>query len=162
MHEVCSPPVVHRSFKSANILLDDELNPHVSDCGLAALSPSGSEREVCPSSNSIIGSLIFSWAHIPLWNPPSFHLFSVPFVLHHFAGWTSLLTNVRFVSGPGRCRHRCWVLLVTVLQNTPCLERIQWRATCIVRCRDAGASHGSQTSGQVLAQLISTYEHCSV
>ena len=46
LHEVCAPPVVHRNFKSANILLDDELNPHISDCGLAALAPSGSERQV--------------------------------------------------------------------------------------------------------------------
>nr|APU94870.1 leucine-rich repeat receptor-like protein kinase [Pohlia nutans] len=57
MHEVCAPPVVHRSFKSANILLDDELNPHVSDCGLAALSPSGSEREV---SAQMLGSFGYS------------------------------------------------------------------------------------------------------
>lgn len=46
---MCDPPVVHRNFKSANILLDDELNPHVSDCGLANLAPSGSERQVCTS-----------------------------------------------------------------------------------------------------------------
>ncbi|KAG0482212.1 hypothetical protein HPP92_010296 [Vanilla planifolia] len=38
LHEVCSPPVVHRSLKSANILLDEELSPHISDCGLAALT----------------------------------------------------------------------------------------------------------------------------
>ncbi|KAE8728693.1 Protein STRUBBELIG-RECEPTOR FAMILY 8 [Hibiscus syriacus] len=34
LHEVCLPSVVHRNFKSANILLDEELNPHLSDCGL--------------------------------------------------------------------------------------------------------------------------------
>lgn len=37
LHEVCSPSVVHKNFKSANILLDMELNPHLSDCGLASL-----------------------------------------------------------------------------------------------------------------------------
>ncbi|OVA10369.1 Protein kinase domain [Macleaya cordata] len=36
LHEVCSPSVVHKNFKSANILLDVELNPHLSDCGLAS------------------------------------------------------------------------------------------------------------------------------
>ncbi|XP_052183369.1 protein STRUBBELIG-RECEPTOR FAMILY 7 [Diospyros lotus] len=36
LHEVCSPSVVHKNFKSANILLDTELNPHLSDCGLAS------------------------------------------------------------------------------------------------------------------------------
>ncbi|KAI3737804.1 hypothetical protein L2E82_27816 [Cichorium intybus] len=37
LHEVCSPSVVHKNIKSANILLDSELNPHLSDCGLARL-----------------------------------------------------------------------------------------------------------------------------
>ncbi|XP_073140938.1 protein STRUBBELIG-RECEPTOR FAMILY 6-like [Henckelia pumila] len=36
LHEVCSPSLVHKNFKSSNILLDAELNPHLSDCGLAA------------------------------------------------------------------------------------------------------------------------------
>ncbi|KAL8126758.1 hypothetical protein AgCh_013879 [Apium graveolens] len=42
LHEFCEPPVVHRNFKSSNILLDDELTVHVSDCGLAPLILSGS------------------------------------------------------------------------------------------------------------------------
>lgn len=37
LHEVCSPSVVHKHIKSANILLDTELNPHLSDSGLASL-----------------------------------------------------------------------------------------------------------------------------
>lgn len=44
LHEVCLPSVVHRNFKSANILLDEEFNPHLSDCGLAALTPN-TERQ---------------------------------------------------------------------------------------------------------------------
>eukprot|EP00250_Pteridium_aquilinum_P010843 c19666_g2_i1 orf=206-2053(+) len=38
LHEVCQPAVVHKNFKSAKILLDEELNPHLSDCGIAVLS----------------------------------------------------------------------------------------------------------------------------
>ncbi|KAK1317214.1 Protein STRUBBELIG-RECEPTOR FAMILY 5 [Acorus calamus] len=34
LQEVCSPSAVHKNIKSANILLDTELNPHLSDCGL--------------------------------------------------------------------------------------------------------------------------------
>ena len=45
LHEVCLPSVVHRNFKSSNILLDKEHNPHLSDCGLAALTPN-TERQV--------------------------------------------------------------------------------------------------------------------
>ncbi|XP_011072790.1 protein STRUBBELIG-RECEPTOR FAMILY 5 [Sesamum indicum] len=37
LHEVCSPSCVHMSIKSSNILLDAELNPRLSDCGLALL-----------------------------------------------------------------------------------------------------------------------------
>ncbi|XP_010273793.1 PREDICTED: protein STRUBBELIG-RECEPTOR FAMILY 6 [Nelumbo nucifera] len=36
LHEVCSPSIVLKNFKSVNILLDIELNPHLSDCGLAS------------------------------------------------------------------------------------------------------------------------------
>lgn len=42
---MCLPPVVHRNLKSANILLDEELSPHLSDCGLAALT-ANTERQV--------------------------------------------------------------------------------------------------------------------
>ncbi|XP_052620745.1 protein STRUBBELIG-RECEPTOR FAMILY 3 isoform X1 [Lactuca sativa] len=41
LHEVCQPIVAHKNFKSTNILLDEELNVRVSDCGLAPLLPSG-------------------------------------------------------------------------------------------------------------------------
>lgn len=46
LHEVCQPPIVHRNFKSANVLLDDDLGVRVSDCGLAALISSGSVSQV--------------------------------------------------------------------------------------------------------------------
>lgn len=45
LHEVCSPSVVHKSIKSANILLDSELNPHLSDCGLASLVPDADQED---------------------------------------------------------------------------------------------------------------------
>jgi serine/threonine protein kinase len=38
--------MVHRNFKSANILLDDETIPHLSDCGIAALIPIDGEQQV--------------------------------------------------------------------------------------------------------------------
>ncbi|KAJ7981414.1 Strubbelig receptor family protein [Quillaja saponaria] len=46
LHEVCEPPVVHRNFKSANILLDDDISARVSDCGLAPLIASGSVSQL--------------------------------------------------------------------------------------------------------------------
>ncbi|KAI3741019.1 hypothetical protein L1987_58683 [Smallanthus sonchifolius] len=56
LHEVCLPSVVHKNLKSANILLDEELNPHLSDCGLAALTPN-TEREV---ATELVGSFGYS------------------------------------------------------------------------------------------------------
>ncbi|OWM91271.1 protein STRUBBELIG-RECEPTOR FAMILY 3-like [Punica granatum] len=43
LHETCQPPIVHRNFKSANVLLNDELEVQVSDCGLAPLFISSSQ-----------------------------------------------------------------------------------------------------------------------
>ncbi|KAI4343219.1 hypothetical protein MLD38_027748 [Melastoma candidum] len=65
LHEVCLPSVVHRNLKSANILLDDELNPHLSDCGLAASTPN-TERQVAAQ---MVGSFGYS--------PPEFTLSGV-------------------------------------------------------------------------------------
>ncbi|KAJ8774028.1 hypothetical protein K2173_009459 [Erythroxylum novogranatense] len=39
LHEVCSPSIIHKNIKSANILLDAELNPHLSSSGLASFLP---------------------------------------------------------------------------------------------------------------------------
>ncbi|KAL5728340.1 non-specific serine/threonine protein kinase [Ranunculus cassubicifolius] len=39
LHSTCFPPVAHGNLKAANILLDDELLPRLSDCGLAVLKP---------------------------------------------------------------------------------------------------------------------------
>ncbi|KAL6878224.1 hypothetical protein ACP4OV_012394 [Aristida adscensionis] len=45
LHETCSPSVIHKNFKSSNILLDNELNPHISDCGFADLIPNQELQE---------------------------------------------------------------------------------------------------------------------
>lgn len=39
LHEVCLPSVIHKNFKAANVLLDEELNPYLSDSGIAAFAP---------------------------------------------------------------------------------------------------------------------------
>ncbi|KAH9531195.1 hypothetical protein CY35_19G024200 [Sphagnum magellanicum] len=57
LHEVCIPAVVHRNFKSGNILLDNQLNPHLSDCGIADLSSHVSNRQVSPH---MLGSFGYS------------------------------------------------------------------------------------------------------
>ncbi|KAI3456284.1 hypothetical protein Pfo_012947 [Paulownia fortunei] len=46
LHEVCQPPIVHRNFKSCNVLLEDDLTVRVSDCGLAALLSTNSMAQL--------------------------------------------------------------------------------------------------------------------
>jgi hypothetical protein len=46
LHEFCQPKIVHKNFKSANILLDDEYKVRLSDCGLAPLIPSNYMTQV--------------------------------------------------------------------------------------------------------------------
>ncbi|XVF66877.1 hypothetical protein PTKIN_Ptkin10aG0073700 [Pterospermum kingtungense] len=55
LHEACQPPVVHRNFKSANVLLDDDLDVRISDCGLVPLIASGSVSQLSGQLQSIYG-----------------------------------------------------------------------------------------------------------
>lgn len=57
LHEICQPSIVHRNFNSANILLDDELSPHLSDCGMEAFTSFGSESQVAAH---VLGSVGYS------------------------------------------------------------------------------------------------------
>ncbi|XP_031476137.1 probable serine/threonine-protein kinase PBL7 [Nymphaea colorata] len=46
LHDKANPPVIYRDLKSANILLDDDFNPKLSDFGLAKLGPVGGKTHV--------------------------------------------------------------------------------------------------------------------
>ncbi|KAG5010550.1 hypothetical protein JHK87_019065 [Glycine soja] len=46
LHEHCQPPIVHQNFRSANVLLNDNLEVRVSDCGLGSLLSSGSASQL--------------------------------------------------------------------------------------------------------------------
>ncbi|XP_076907788.1 protein STRUBBELIG-RECEPTOR FAMILY 2-like [Bidens hawaiensis] len=39
LHSTCVPPLAHGNLKAANVLLDDDLTPRISDCCLALLKP---------------------------------------------------------------------------------------------------------------------------
>lgn len=74
LHEVCSPSVVHQNFKSENILLDAELNPHLSDSGLASLLPNANQvinhnacaPEVADSGQYTLKSDVYSFGVVML------------------------------------------------------------------------------------------------
>lgn len=46
LHVKANPPVIYRDLKSANILLDNDFNPKLSDFGLAKLGPVGEDTHV--------------------------------------------------------------------------------------------------------------------
>jgi len=46
LHSTANPPVIYRDLKSANILLDKEFSPKLSDFGLAKLGPVGDRTHV--------------------------------------------------------------------------------------------------------------------
>lgn len=46
LHDIANPPVIYRDLKAANILLDNDFNPKLSDFGLAKLGPVGDNTHV--------------------------------------------------------------------------------------------------------------------
>ncbi|KAJ8761617.1 hypothetical protein K2173_004393 [Erythroxylum novogranatense] len=55
LHEVCKPPIVHQNFKATNILLDEELIAHVSDC---CFPP-----RACSSASELTGDRLSSYGY---------------------------------------------------------------------------------------------------
>ncbi|KAL0404981.1 UNVERIFIED_CONTAM: protein STRUBBELIG-RECEPTOR FAMILY 2 [Sesamum radiatum] len=54
IHSSSVPPIAHSNLKAANILLDEELMPRVSDCGLAMLRPLASNTVKLKASEMAI------------------------------------------------------------------------------------------------------------
>nr|XP_016470054.1 PREDICTED: protein STRUBBELIG-RECEPTOR FAMILY 2-like [Nicotiana tabacum] len=54
LHTFCVPPITHSNLKAANILLDEDLNPRICDCGLAVLRPLASNSVKIKASEMAI------------------------------------------------------------------------------------------------------------
>ncbi|XP_017255958.1 protein STRUBBELIG-RECEPTOR FAMILY 2 isoform X3 [Daucus carota subsp. sativus] len=55
LHSTCMPPIAHSNLKAANILLDEDLMPHICDTGLAVLKPLTSNKIKIKASEMAIG-----------------------------------------------------------------------------------------------------------
>ncbi|XP_057982485.1 protein STRUBBELIG-RECEPTOR FAMILY 2 [Malania oleifera] len=56
LHSAFSPPIAHSNLTAANILLDEQLMPRISDCGLAILRPLTSNSVKLKASEIAIGN----------------------------------------------------------------------------------------------------------
>ena len=55
LHHRCDPPVTHFNIKSSNVLLDEQLNPKLADCGLANLLPVPDRHTMSIKSQHALG-----------------------------------------------------------------------------------------------------------
>lgn len=61
LHEDSSPRVIHRDFKSSNILLEDDFTPKVSDFGLAKTALDEENKHI---STHVMGTFGYSILHL--------------------------------------------------------------------------------------------------
>lgn len=59
LHEDSSPRVIHRDFKSSNILLEDDFTPKVSDFGLARTATDEENRHI---STRVMGTFGYKYS----------------------------------------------------------------------------------------------------
>ncbi|OEL26676.1 Protein STRUBBELIG-RECEPTOR FAMILY 5 [Dichanthelium oligosanthes] len=74
LHDVCSPSVIHKNIKASNVLLDADLNPRLTDCGLAyfyedtseSLGPGYNPPECTRSSGYVMKSDVYCFGVVML------------------------------------------------------------------------------------------------
>ena len=83
LHEDSSPRVIHRDFKSSNILLEDDFTPKVSDFGLARIATDEENRHISTRVMGTFGYQVFSFTFLYLLTNYLF-LLVCQFVFHFF------------------------------------------------------------------------------
>ncbi|KAK9112482.1 hypothetical protein Scep_020001 [Stephania cephalantha] len=114
LHCKADPPVIYRDLKSANILLDDDFNPKLSDFGLAKLGPVGDNTHV---STRVMGTHGYCAPEYAM-SVVAFRAVSRPFFKdrRRFAQLADPLLEGRF---PVRCFHHAIAITAMCLQEQP-------------------------------------------
>lgn len=81
LHEDSSPRVIHRDFKSSNILLEHDFTPKVSDFGLARTAMEEGNKHV---STHVMGTFGYAVLHYSKLNLRHFILYARRWFLHLF------------------------------------------------------------------------------
>lgn len=72
LHHDCNPCVIHRDIKPENILLDSEMEPHISDFGIAtileaSLGTTTPSMAIVGTVGYIAPGMFLAIIHSPLW-----------------------------------------------------------------------------------------------
>ncbi|KAL6646248.1 hypothetical protein ACP70R_017856 [Stipagrostis hirtigluma subsp. patula] len=143
LHCGCNPPIIHRDFKSTNILLDKNFQPKVSDFGTAKIAPAGDE--IFATSTAMKGTPGYIAPEIALGSPLSIRsdIYSFGVVLLEIITGSKAIDNTRqgeeqnlacWARGKSNDRSKFEELLDPRLRDCVSLDVLSMALAVAVKC----------------------------